>query len=105
MSLANIVSGDYGQTIQLTVLDTDTNAAADISGYSTAQTMTLRDPDGTSSAKVAAFATDGTNGVVEYTLMEGDIDIDQDGAWKVRVTLASGTAKLTSTWLRFIVLA
>jgi hypothetical protein len=102
MSLTNIVSGDYGQTIQLTVLDTDTSSAADISVYSTTQKMVFRNPAGTESEKTAAFYTDGSDGIVEYALVDGDISTA--GNWRVRVEVTSATAVLTSTWLAFIVL-
>jgi len=102
MSLANIVSGDYGQVIQLTVLDTDTGGAGDVSGYATSQSMVFRDPDGNEETKVATFVTDGSDGLVKYTLVDGDID--ERGNWNVRVILTSATALLTSTWLEFLVL-
>lgn len=103
MSLANIISGDYGQVIQLTVLDTDTGAAGDVSGYTTSQSMVFKDPDGNEETKVAAFVTDGSDGLVDYTLVDGDID--ERGNWNVRVILTSAVAVLTSTWLEFLVLS
>lgn len=102
MSLANIIAGDFGQTIQLTVLDTDTSAAADISGYNVGQWMTFKDPGGDESPKVAAFAAGGVDGVVQYTLVAGDID--ESGNWQVRTVTTSAVAQLTSTWLTFRVL-
>lgn len=102
MSLANIISGDYGQVIQLTVLDTDTGEAGDVSGYAASQSMVFRDPSGNDGTKVAAFTTDGSDGLVQYTLVDGDID--EDGNWNVRVILTSASAVLTSTWLEFLVL-
>lgn len=102
MSLEYIVAGDYGQTLQLTVLDVDTNAAADLSGYTSTQVIILRDPDGNEASKTAAFATDGSDGVVEYTLVADDID--EEGKWRARVRVTSGTAKLTSVWHHFTVL-
>jgi len=103
MSLANIVSGDYGQVIRLTVLDTDTNTAANISAYATAQFMTFKDPDGTESVKVAAFFVAGADGIVQYTLVSGDIN--QPGVWQVRIVVTAAAAQLSSTWLSFVVLA
>lgn len=104
MSWDKIVAGDFGQTGQLTVLDVDTEAAADVSAYSTSQEMIFRDPDGNEETKTAAFATDGSDGVVEYTLADGDVPEDQPGHWDVRVVVTSGSAQLTSTWLPFTVL-
>lgn len=102
MSLTNIVAGDFGQTIQLTVLDTDTDEAANISGYNVGQSMIFRDPDGNDATVVAAFATDGSDGIVQYTLVAGDID--ERGNWQVRVVVTSAVAQLTTTWLEFLVL-
>lgn len=102
MSLEYIVAGDYGQTLQLTVLDVDTNAAADLSGYTSSQLVILRDPDGNEASKSAAFGSDGSDGVVEYTLVDGDID--EEGGWRARVLVTSADAKLTSVWHHFTVL-
>lgn len=102
MSLEYIVAGDYGQTLQLTVLDVDTNAAADLSGYTSSQIIILRDPGGNEASKTAAFGSDGSDGVVEYTLVEDDID--EEGNWRARVRVTSGSAKLTSVWHGFAVL-
>lgn len=102
MSLENIVAGDYGQTLQLIVLDVDTNAAADLSGYTSSQVIILRDPGGNELSKTAAFESGGSDGVVEYTLVEDDID--EAGQWRARVRVTSATAKLTSVWHPFVVL-
>jgi len=101
MSLENIVAGDYGQTIQLTILDVDTDAAADVSGYTTSQQIILRDPDGNEAAKTASFADDGSDGVVEYTLIADDIN--EKGHWGARARVTSASAELTSVWHYFIV--
>jgi len=100
MSLDRITSEDYGQILTITIKDTDTDAAADVSSYTTAQHVFFRDPDGNlSSAKTAAFDTDGSDGVVTYTLASGDID--EPGRWEVCARVTSGTAVLTSEWKVF----
>ncbi|MCP4263643.1 MAG: hypothetical protein GY774_39970 [Planctomycetes bacterium] len=101
MSLDNIVSGDYGQTIVLTVKDTDTDAAADISAYTTTIQMQISDPDGNVATETATFVTDGSNGQVQYTLTDGDID--EIGVWRIRAKVTSGSAVLSSVWERFTV--
>ena len=102
MSLSNIVANDYGQIIQLTVLDTDTSTAGDISGYGVTKQMIFKDPSGNQAVKTASFVTDGTDGLVKYTLASGDID--ESGIWAVRVKLTGAGKVLTSTWLEFAVL-
>lgn len=102
MSWDNIVDGDYGQTVQLTVLDTDTDTAADASAYTESQEMIFKDPLGAETTKTAAFEGDGSDGVVEYALANGDID--KAGLWQARAVVKSGSAKLSSTWLQFKVL-
>lgn len=93
MSLNYIVAGDYGQTIELTFIDVDTEAAADVSGYSDTIQMIFTSPSGTATAKTATFKTDGSDGVIEYTV---DADFLTAGKWSVRGRVASGSARLTS---------
>lgn len=102
MSLDKIVSGDYGQDVELTFIDVDTNAAADISGYTTAQQMIFTDPEGTAETKTASFKTDGSDGIITYTLVSGDIDAG--GTWFVRGVVTSGSAKLSTEEKGFTVL-
>jgi len=99
MSLNKIIVGDYGQTIQFTVIDVDTDAAADVSAYTTSQDVQFKDPDGNIATETAGFNGDGSDGLVDYTLADGDID--EGGRWRVRVRLKSGSAQLTTEWLEF----
>lgn len=103
MSFDNIVVGDYGQVAQLTFIDTDTNVAADISAYSTLQQMVFTDPSGNVTAATAAFGSDGTDGIIQYTIASGLFD--EAGDWKVRGRVTSGAAELTSVNYAFNVLA
>lgn len=99
MSLKGIVENDYGQTIQLTVIDIDTGEAADVSAYNSAQQLIFTDPSGNDTTVSAGWATDGTDGVIEYTLQDGNID--EAGDWYVRARLTSATARLTTLALLF----
>ena len=98
MTLTNIVNGDYGQVITLTVLDTDTDTAEDISGFTTLQ-MVFRDPSYNETTVTAAFDSDGTDGKIKYTIAESLID--EVGWWAVRARLTTATQELTSIWSRF----
>jgi hypothetical protein len=44
MTLEYIVDGDFGQVIELTFIDVDTNSAADISGYNSTIEMVFTSP-------------------------------------------------------------
>jgi hypothetical protein len=103
MSLDDIVAGDYGQVVKLTFIDTDTDAAADVSSYSSTIQMLFTDPDGNTATETATFDTDGSDGVIKYTLADGDIDAA--GYWKVRGKVASGAAVLTSVEHTFLVVS
>lgn len=102
MSLLDIVSGDYGQTIELTFNDVDTNAAANISAYSTTIQMIFTKPDGTDTAKTATFKTDGSDGIIEYTVEASFLTA---GIWYVRGRVTSASAKLTTVKHRFKVIS
>lgn len=93
MSLQNIIASDYGQVIELTFIDVDTDAAADISGYSTTKQMIFTLPDGTSATKTATFKTDGTDGIIQYTVESSFLTA---GAWEVRGRVLSASAQLST---------
>jgi len=99
MSLSNIVSGDYGQVIVLTIIDTDTEAAADVSAYATTIQVQLSDPALNVATETATFVTDGSDGLVQYTLADGDID--EAGEWRIRARVTSASAVLSSVWESF----
>lgn len=98
MSLANIIAGDYGQVIEITFIDVDTGAAADISGYTTTKSMIFTPPSGSDVTKTAAFKTDGTDGIIQYTVETGLLTA---GNWAVRGRVASGSAVLSTEKHRF----
>lgn len=101
MSLLDVIGGDFGQPIELTFIDVDTNAAADISGYVTVQ-MIFTNPAGTVTTKTAAFKTDGSDGIITYTPEDGLLTA---GVWDVRGRVINGsTAQLTTTKHNFEVL-
>lgn len=103
MSWNGIVKDDYGQVGKLTFIDTDNSTAEDISSYSDTIQMIIEDPDGNQQTVTAAFDTDGTNGVIAYTIELGVFD--EAGDWRVRGKVTdSGTAVLTTAWHRFKVI-
>ena len=91
MTWKDIHVDDYGWIGKLT-LQQD-GAAVDISSYTTKQ-FVLRDPDGTAATKTADFDSDGTDGVLKYTVATGDIDAA--GNWKVAARIKKANVELTS---------
>lgn len=101
MSLNTIVAGDYGQAIELTFIDVDTDAAADISAYTTAQRMIFIDAGGETLTRAAAFKTDGTDGVIRYVVEENFLTA---GRWRVRGQVEGDDALLSTEWHHFVIL-
>lgn len=92
MAWNGITAGDFGFIGRLVI--TQNGVPVDISSYTTREYF-LTDPDGNvSSAKTAAFDTDGEDGALTYTFQDGDID--EGGRWKVRARLKKTGAQLTS---------
>jgi hypothetical protein len=89
MGAGEIRKNDIGTIFYGTILDQD-SSAADLSSATTKQIKLLR-PDGTSVEKDASFQTDGTDGILEYTTVSGDLSVC--GVWKIQwyVVLSGGT--------------
>lgn len=75
--------------------------AVDISGATT-KTFDLRAPDATVSTVAGSFSTDGTDGILTYTTVTGDID--QTGHWKIQGKLIMPTGTFKSSIEDFYVL-
>lgn len=80
--------GDIGTRFIVTVKDGD-----DIIDISSATTKNLifRKPDGTLLTKAASFYTDGTDGILTYSTVSGDLE--DDGFWKLQgyLVITGGT--------------
>ena len=68
-----------GAVIRRTIQDPDTGAAVDVSTAGT-RTLKLEKPNGQVLFKAASFTTDGTDGQLQYTTSEGDLDVQ--GLWR-----------------------
>lgn len=88
MSNCQIHVGDIGTVLVVTILED--GSAVDISSASSLQII-LRKPDGVSYTKTATIYTDGTDGKLSYTVLDGDLDAA--GLWKIQavVVIPSGT--------------
>lgn len=88
--IEGIVTGQYGEAIQLQVVDDDGNAV-DISSYTTSKVVTLRDPFTLKTLSLAAtFVTTGTDGKIQFTPAAGNID--RPGTWEGQVKLEAASA-------------
>ena len=91
MSWENIQVDDFGWVGRLTLQQDGT--AKDISSYTTRQFI-FTDPDGTAATKTALFDSDGTDGKLKYTTLDGDID--SVGNWQVTARIINTGSELTS---------
>jgi len=73
------VLGDVAVSLQV---EFETLNQVDDISTATGWAIILVKPDGTEVEKVAAFLTDGTDGIIAYTTISGDID--QLGLWSYR---------------------
>lgn len=74
---SNVHYGDIGTIFRVTIKD-ETGTAVNISS-ATVKTISFRKPSGALLTKSASFNTDGTDGILKYTAISGDID--QVGVW------------------------
>jgi len=71
---------DFGTTFQITLTDSD-GVAVDISSATTKQIL-FEKPDGTPLTKTAGFATDGTDGIIQWVATAGVLGLF--GLWKIQ---------------------
>ena len=89
---------DIGTVFRITVYDTDSSGTASVLNISAATTLQIifRKPNGTSLTKTAAFTTDGADGQMQYTTVDGELDtagtwniqsyiVSSDGSWRTDV--------------------
>lgn len=81
---------DIKVRLKVTIIEDD--AALDIS-TATVKSIIFQKPDGTVLTKTATFLTDGTDGIIYYDTIAGDLD--QSGVYKVQgaVSIGGGSYK------------
>lgn len=82
MSCAEIHLDDIGTRFTVTIMDDD--EVVDLSSYTTKQII-LSKPSGEKLTKTATFLTDGTDGVIYYDSISGDLD--EVGLWRIQAIL------------------
>lgn len=99
--ITGIVAGQFGDAIQLVVVDED-GQPVDISGYNSTKTTALRSPHTLKTNSYATtFVTDGTNGQVQFTPATGEID--REGKWEGQIKLTSASATALTVVFQVIV--
>lgn len=98
MSWTDIHLGDYGFVGRLTL--TEDGTAVNISTYTTKE-FVIEKPDETTMTVDADFATNGTDGILEYVFADGDID--QAGLWTVRAIIEKTGVHISSAKHKFAV--
>tara|TARA_R110002096_G_scaffold103519_1_gene227881 strand:+ start:228 stop:545 length:318 start_codon:yes stop_codon:yes gene_type:complete len=83
---------DVGTSLRVTI--TEGGAVVDISAATDVE-IELTKPGGTKVVKTAALLNDGTDGIIHYTTVSGDID--RKGTWSYRgIVTFSPTSKFHS---------
>lgn len=96
MAAREIHVGDIGTAFDITMYD-DTKVV-DLTGY-ISLTINFIKPDGTCMPKVAVLKTDGTDGILRYITVLGDLD--QAGTWQLQAVVELATGKWSSDTTKF----
>lgn len=91
---------DIGTSFRLTIRNQVTNAIINLSTMSSA-TFTFEKPDNSTIERTADLYTDGTDGILEYITIAGDLD--QAGRWRVQPTYSMGGGTWTGSPETFVV--
>jgi hypothetical protein len=93
----NLHVGDVGTILK--VYCRDGGLPVDISTATVTKNLLLEDPSGTVTTKAADFFTDGTDGILVYQLVDGDLD--KTGEWIVQPQVVLDSGLRTFTERRF----
>lgn len=80
---------DIGTIFRVTVNDTTSTGGSTVADISDATTITFtfKRPDGTTFSKSGSFTSDGSDGKVQYTTVDGDLD--SAGTWSLQVLIVT----------------
>ena len=95
-----IHNADIGTIFRLTITDT-AGVVIDVS-TATVKFIYFQKPDGTKLKRTAAFYTDGTDGIIQYTAIAGDINAE--GQWLVQGYVETSDGKFFTLKSKFNVL-
>lgn len=100
MAHADIRVGDVGTVFRLTIVD----EIEDPINISSATAMTVRfgKPDGESIDRPGAFVSGGSDGVIQYTAVAGDLDVS--GKWRIQAyivtPLGEWSSEIETFWVK-----
>lgn len=95
--MAEVYNGDIGTIFRATL--SDDAGVVDLS-TTTSKAIILFDPAGNSTSHPAVFldggAGDGTDGIMEYTTVAGDLDLGGQWVWEAQIAFGGGTQRWAS---------
>lgn len=97
-SLSEIHVDDIGTVFRCTMYDDST--LVDLSD-STSLLLTLKDPNGNLYTKTAELYTDGSDGILQYTSVSGDINVV--GKWSIQAKIITSNGQWNSNISNFMV--
>ena len=96
---SEIHAGDIGTIFRITIKDGD--SIVDVSNVDS-KTIYLQKPDSSTRTKAASYYTDGTDGIIQYATVSGDLD--QVGTWQIQARIDFGTDVFNTNIEKFKVL-
>jgi hypothetical protein len=91
--------GDVGTPFKITVYDVD--GVVNLSSC-TSKKIYLEKPSGETLEKTASFLTDGSDGIIQYLTIQGDID--EVGTWQIQAKIEFSNSKFSTDIQKFKVL-
>lgn len=98
MPANEIHKNDIGTEFRCTIKDDE--SVVDVSSVTLKQLL-FKKPDGTVLTKTASFYTDGTDGIITYASIDGDLD--QCGLWELQGYVEFGSTEFHSDIKNFMV--
>jgi len=88
---------DIGTIFRVTIYDTTSTGGSTVADVSdtTMRTLYFGRPDGTTFSRSAVLTTDGTDGKIEYTTVDGDLNTA--GTWSIQAYVVSAAGSWNST--------
>lgn len=91
---------DIGLILRLTIKKESDDTALDISGTTTKNVL-IEKPSGTLLTKAGSFTTDGTDGKLQWTTV--DTDLNEVGLYEIQAHVVDASVNLKSTRGQFTV--
>jgi len=85
-NVSGLAVGQYGVAIEITLKDTVTKTAADVSTYTGTKEIKARSPNDVVFTFTGTFTSDGSDGKIYFTPSSGNT-FDVDGEWEAQAQL------------------